>query len=101
MLLAAPGGHIFSGAAFALASLGAARGRTALRGTSGGATMPTPGGACTPRLASCDIPRARLIGFYYGVGVLLVYFSPALRFAALPPPDPYIPSPSNARCSGA
>src|SRR5215211_3126788 len=44
---------------------------SALRGTSGGATMTTLGGAGTiPRTACCNIlPRARRTGFSHGVGV--------------------------------
>jgi hypothetical protein len=40
----------------------------ALRGTSGGATMTTPGGTRTPRKACQQSPRARLTGFSHRVG---------------------------------
>jgi hypothetical protein len=48
----------------------------ALHGTSGGATMITPGGAGTPRTELCNYPRARRIGFYHGPE-LSVYLTPA------------------------
>jgi len=60
------------GAAFAL--------RPALRGTSGGASMTTPGGAGT------TLPRARHTGFSHGVGAPAVssLWAPALLFAENP-----------------
>src|SRR5918995_4499736 len=42
---------------------------SALRGTSGGATMTTPGGAGTTTRCSYDFLRARRTGFYHRVGV--------------------------------
>src|SRR5215207_7432338 len=40
---------------------------SALRGTSGD-TMTIPGGASTLYVTYCHMPRARLTGFYHGVG---------------------------------
>src|SRR5215204_2525625 len=57
-----------------------------LRGTSAGATMTIPGGVGTSGKA--QFPRARRTGFYHRVGVSLVYFSPALRFATSRSPKP-------------
>jgi len=56
-----------------------------LRGTSGGATIPTPGGAGTLWRASCNTPRARLIGFSHKVGALTLLGSgPSLCPAPMP-----------------
>jgi hypothetical protein len=55
---------------------------SALRGTSGGATMTTPGEAGTPTRHS-NLLRARPTGFYHGVGV---YCPTWLRPLALPTP---------------
>jgi hypothetical protein len=51
---------------------------SALRGTSGGATMTTLGGAC-PRY-SCNSSHARFTGFYHRVRAPRIR-APALRFA--------------------
>ena len=55
----------------------------ALRGTSGGETMTTAGGAGTPQKALCDCSRARRTGFYRGVGALWLG-APTLSFAPVP-----------------
>jgi len=54
---------LLGNAAFAMRTL------SALRGTSGSATMTTPGVAGTPRKA-LQLPRARRIGFSHKVGAL-------------------------------
>jgi hypothetical protein len=57
---------------------------SALRGTSGGASMTTPAGAGTAlQDASVQliVPRARRTGFSHGVEVSSVYLASALRFA--------------------
>src|SRR5215213_4750691 len=79
----------------------------ALHGTSGGATMTTAGGAGTPTRHS-NLLRARLTGFYHGVGALTLrgsglilslaalYGPPPGAAFALPRPDALIPSPAPA-----
>src|SRR5215216_3925394 len=62
---------------------------SALRGTSGGATMTTPSGAGTRYVThACDILRARLTGFYHGSEFPQ---STCLRPCALPRPDALSP----------
>jgi hypothetical protein len=58
---------------------------SALRGTSGGETMTTPGGARTPPRDWHNSNRARRTGFYHGSELprWLRYGTPALRFAPL------------------
>ena len=55
---------------------------SALRGTSGGASMTIPGGAGTLLWTACTVPRAGRTGFSRGVGALAPYTR--LRPLALP-----------------